>query len=182
MSRDPARRPGFTLIEIILVLGLIVVASSIVVVNFIAAAERGDGDLPPEATLRKAIRQARLQAAREGRIVTLRYDAEAGALVLDGGSREAGDKDAAAGARLPLGEAFAGRGGAAVRFYHVAPVRGLDGFGRRGERAFREADQVRFAPDRSSSPFAVEIDRGARDAERVVYDPFSALPKPGPES
>ena len=38
-----------------------------------------------------------------------------------------------------------------------------------------ETKEVRFAPDRSSSPFVAEIDNGQGTPVRLVFDPFSSL-------
>jgi hypothetical protein len=38
-----------------------------------------------------------------------------------------------------------------------------------------ETSHVEFAPDRSSSPFAVNIDTGSGTPERLIFDPFSSL-------
>jgi hypothetical protein len=38
-----------------------------------------------------------------------------------------------------------------------------------------ETKKISFAPDRSSSPFVVEIDTGKGTAARFTFDPFSSL-------
>jgi len=47
-SRRRSGRSGFTLIEILLVIALIALASSVVIVNFIAFTDRGDDSSPEE--------------------------------------------------------------------------------------------------------------------------------------
>jgi prepilin-type N-terminal cleavage/methylation domain len=58
------RRSGFTLIEIVLVLGLIALASSVFLVNFNAFNDRR-GSTNPSDILRQVIRDARFQAAAD---------------------------------------------------------------------------------------------------------------------
>jgi type II secretory pathway pseudopilin PulG len=168
------RGAGFTLLEIVLVLGLIVFAAAVVGVNFGAMAERGDRRDATEI-LRAAVREARFLAAAERRITSLRFDEETGELVVGAGTGEGAN-----GLRFALsdkGEASAVR----VRFFLTPASEGLEP-PRDPEDARTETEQVRFAPDRSSSPFSVEIDNGAGEPLRLVFDPFSSLLWRAPES
>ena len=156
-------RGGFTLLEIVLVLGLIAVAGSIVVANFSSMASR-DGQLSTEETLRTAIRQARFKAASQRSEIGLRFDKEQGALVLSDETRFA------------LNENFGPAGRGHIRFYLIPPAEGLSPW--RDERSAQlETEAVIFAPDRSSSPFAVQIDTGSGTPQLQRYDPFSGLPR-----
>jgi len=58
----------------------------------------------------------------------------------------------------------------------VPPARGLTPFEDPSQTQL-EISEVSFAPDRSSSPFVVEIDSGNGRPERIVFDPFSSLRK-----
>ena len=69
------KRTGFTLIEIVLVLGLITFATAILITNFASIANRGNS-LTTEETLLAAIRKARFIAAKERRVTELRFDKE----------------------------------------------------------------------------------------------------------
>lgn len=152
---------AFTLIEIVLVIALIAVASSVVIANFVAFADRGE-EVSPEETLRSAIRSARFHAASERRITTIRFDKEAGALALSSGEI------------FSLNDDFGNEGRGEIRFYLVPPAEGLRPFPD-PDRTRMETVEIAFAPDRSSSPFVVEIDSGSGNAERLVFDPFSSL-------
>lgn len=156
-----ASRAGFTLLEIILVFGLIALAAGVVIANFTTFLSFDD-QADPEETLRAAIRSARFQAAGAREITSLRYDKESGALVV-----EPGDS-------FPLNEDFGSDGRAEFRFYLVPPAEGMDRFPDPASTRL-ETNEVYFAPDRSSSPFVAEIDTGQGTPLRLVFDPFSSL-------
>ncbi|MGJ8639050.1 MAG: pilus assembly FimT family protein [Opitutaceae bacterium] len=163
--RRPSR--GFTIIEVVLVLGLIALAASIMIVNVTSIAERG-GDLNPEETLKAAIRKARYVAADKGTVVTIQYDEESGDLILSSGDR------------FDLGVEYGEEGRGKVNFFLVQPSEGLSPL-TDPEDARIEVSQVRFAPDRSSNPFVVEMDSGTGTPQRLVFDPFSSLQKKAKE-
>lgn len=190
----PLSRGGFTLLEIVLVLGLIAVAGAIVVANAIAMVDR-DGKRDPAEQLRAAVREARMLAGRERSEARLWFDRESGALKVAAGqpatadADEAGrgagdvfaeaaeaDRSAGADASFPLGERFTGGGArGTVRFFLIPPAEGL----RRApgpEDAEAQVAAVRFAPDRSASRFVAEIDAGSGTPRRIAFDPFSSLP------
>ncbi len=152
---------GFTIIEIVLVLGLIAIAGAIVITNFTTMADRG-GALTTEETLRAAINKARFIAASERTVIGLSFDEENGALTLSQGDS------------FPLDGNYAKGGRGHIRFFLVTPAKGLDPFND-PEKTRLETKEVHFAPDRSSSPFVVEIDSGSGSPERHVFDPFSSL-------
>lgn len=154
-------RAGFTLLEIILALGLIVLAAGVMITNITTFLNFGDRTLPEE-TLRASIRSARFQAASERQVVTLRFDKEAGALVVGSGES------------FPLTANFGPGESGEIRFYLVPPAEGMERFPD-AVRTQIETKTVRFAPDRSSSPFVAEIDPGQGTAKRLVFDPFSSL-------
>lgn len=158
---------AFSLIEIVLVLGLLALVASVVLVNFTAMIDRGKSR-SAEDVLRHAIREARFKAAASRQITSLTFDAESGALALSGPDGDELD-------RFPLGPDFRDRATPPVRFFVVPPEVGLRSF----DRAFDtrlEADRIHFAPDRSSTPFVVELDTGSGSPSRLPFDPFSSLP------
>jgi prepilin-type N-terminal cleavage/methylation domain-containing protein len=161
IGNQPRPDRGFTIIEIVLVLGLIAIAGTIVIANFTSIADRG-GKLSTEETLRAAIRQARFSAASTRSIVSLSYDEEDGVLSLSSGDH------------FPLDENYTRGGRGQIRFFLIPPAKGLDPF-QAPEKTRLETREVHFAPDRSSSPFVVEIDSGTGSPERHAYDPFSSL-------
>lgn len=162
-SRHHSRRPrtGFTLLEIILVFALIALAAGVILANFTTFLNFDDR-INPEATVRAAIRAARFQAAAGREVVSLHFDQESGALVVEPGES------------FPLNPNFNKDGRGEIRFYLVPPAEGMGPFPV-AARTQLETKEVRFAPDRSSSPFVVEIDSGQGSPERLVFDPFSSL-------
>ena len=152
---------GFSLLEIILVIALITLASSVIITNFTTFLNF-DEQINPEDSLRTAIRSARFQAANERSVTTLSYDDEAGALVISGGER------------FQLNSNFGKEGRGEIRFYLLPPAEGMGSFPD-AETSRLETKKLSFAPDRSSSPFAVEIDTGEGSAQRFIFDPFSSL-------
>ncbi|WPJ94669.1 type II secretion system protein [Coraliomargarita algicola] len=153
-------RAGFSLLEIILVFALIALASSVIIANFTTFLSFDDQN-NPEDTLRAAIRSARFQAASERTVASLSFDKETGALIVSQGES------------FPLAAPFKD-GSAEIRFYLVPPARGMADFPA-AERSQLETKEVRFAPDRSSSPFVAEIDSGFGSPKRIIFDPFSSL-------
>jgi len=158
-------RRAFTLIEIVLVLALVALAGSVVIANFSAFADRGE-EHTTEETLGAAIRKARFLAASHRTISELRFDKESGQLHIDGEGIEP--------LAFPLGEDFAKDGRGELRFYLVPAAEGSEPLPD-PMRSDLETSAVRFAPDRSASPFLAEIDRGFGSAERLRFDPFSSL-------
>lgn len=152
---------GFSLLEIILVIALITLASGVIITNFTTFLNF-DEQINPEDSLRSAIRSARFQAASERNVTTLSYDDEAGALVISGGER------------FQLNSNFGKEGRGEIRFYLLPPAEGMGSFPD-AETSRLETKKLSFAPDRSSSPFAVEIDTGEGSAQRFIFDPFSSL-------
>lgn len=160
-GKQRRRLSGFTIIEVVLVLGLIALAGAIVVTNFASMADRG-GKLSTEETLQTAIRQARFVAASERMVVSLSYDEVTGALLLSTGER------------FELGSEYSEEGRGEIRFYLVPPAEGLRPHPD-PENTQLETPEVRFAADRSSNPFVVEIDNGSGTPQRIAFDPFSSL-------
>lgn len=154
-------RDGFTIIEIVLVLGLIALAGAVVVTNFSSMADRG-GQLTTEETIQAAIRRARFVAASERALITLSFDEKAGALRLSNDEH------------FELGPEYGANGKSEIRFYLVPPAEGLSPYADPSKTRL-ETSEISFAADRSSSPFVVEIDNGSGTPDRVVFDPFSSL-------
>ena len=162
---NPNDRAGFTLIEIVLVLGLIAFATTILITNFASIADRGD-TLITEEVLIAAVRKARFIAASERSTTRLRFDKESNSLKISIGSNEV--------ETLPLDESLKETRSSEIRFYLIPSSKGLaptkDAF-----RTGLETKAVEFAANRSSSPFFAEIDLGSGTPERLQFDPFSSL-------
>ncbi|MFP4165944.1 MAG: Tfp pilus assembly protein FimT/FimU [Opitutales bacterium] len=184
-SKSTRTADGFTLIEILLVLGLIALAGSLVVTNFGSLLDRS-GDSSVEEQLRSAVREARFIAARDRIATSLEYDPMSGSFNIrpasetaDISSDSADSADsvdsAIAAIAYPLPEPFDPEGRGEIRFYLVPPAEGMRGSFSAPEETREPLAKVRFAPDRSSTPFVVEIDSGSGTPERLVFDPFSDL-------
>jgi type II secretory pathway pseudopilin PulG len=154
-------RSGFTLLEIILVFALIALAAGVMIAN-VSTFLSFDDQIAPEDTLRSAIRSARFQAASDRKVTVLRFDKETGALIIENGES------------FPLNADFGSGGNGEIRFYLVPPAEGMERFPEAAQ-AQQATPEVRFAPDRSSSPFVAEIDSGRGSPTRLVFDPFSSL-------
>ena len=165
LETGPASRhrsqAGFTLLEIIIVFALITLASGVIITNFTAFLDF-DEKINPEDSLRSAIRSARFQAASSRGIATLIYDDETGTLVVSGGES------------FQLNSNFGREGRGEISFYLVPPAEGLGRFPD-AKSSLMETKKLSFAPDRSSSPFVVEIDTGEGAPKRFVFDPISSL-------
>lgn len=161
-NRPGLSRGGFTLIEILLVIALIALAVSVVLVNFTAFADREDSSSPQEV-LTAAIRKARFIAAADRITTKLSYDRENGALQID-----------PTGDQFPINSDFGPEGRGEIRFFLIPSAEGLSPFPE-PDRSTLETPAVAFAPDRSSSPFIVEINSGQGTPARLRYDPFSSL-------
>lgn len=158
LRRSPGR--GFTIIEIMIVLAIMALITSLVVINTDSILQ-GIGDPPVEETFRKTIREARYLAGKEKDIVTLRYDAEETTFHLY-------DANGQALATFPTGLSS---DELTVEWFLIPPGAGLDltPIGRQREIPLSE---IHFHPDRSSTPFEVRFTQG-RAQLRQVYDPFS---------
>lgn len=155
------RSTGFTLIELIIVIGLIALVSGLVVTGTRGILS-GLGERPVEETLRFAVREARYQAAHRKETTVLRFDAGSASFSVE----------TLNGARLKEFPTGYGRDDRLdVRFQQILPHRGLRA-GLRSQRS--ELDAPRFRPDRSSTPFEAEIRIGMeRSTHR--FDPFSDI-------
>ena len=155
-------RTGFSLIEIVLVLGLIAFVATVMITNLASMANRGNTQTTEEILL-AAVRKARFIAASERKTTQLQFNKESNSLQISFGDSEVES--------LPLDESFKENSFAEIRFYLIpastglAPVRDAD----------LETKVVKFAADRSSSPFVAEIDHGSGTPDRLQFDPFSSL-------
>ena len=157
----PDYSAGFTLLEIILVVALIALASSIIISNFTTFLKFEDR-LNPEEVLYAAIRSARFHAACERELTSLSYEKESGSLVISTGDSFA------------LNYNFSSEERGEIRFYLIPSAQGMERFSD-PEDTKLEVREILFAPDRSSNPFVAVIDNGQGAVKSLVFDPFSNL-------
>lgn len=162
MELPSRNRAAFTLIEILVALALIALASGLLVGNLgTLLKELGPEPLPTQLHL--AIREARYQAALRKESVLLRFDAETATFLI---TTSQGTQIEARPTKLdPEEETLE------VTFRQYLPGRGLNADAR---QETIEIDHVRFNPDRSSTPFLAEVREGMEESTHR-YDPFSDL-------
>ena len=158
-------RTGFSLIEIVLVLGLIAFVATVMITNLASMADRGNTQTTEEVLL-AAVRKARFIAASERKTTQLQFNKESNSLQISFGDSEVES--------LPLDESFKENSFAEIRFYLIPASTGLAP-ARDAAYANLETKVVKFAVDRSSSPFVAEIDPGSGTPDRLQFDPFSSL-------
>ena len=155
-------RRGFTLVELVIVIGLIALVGGLIVINA-EGILRGLGSEPAERILQKAIREARFQAASIKESAFLQYDSEIGLLLVI----------AASGQELasyPLMDSDEPEPPDLV-FEQILPATGL---GSMDESETYRIPQVVFRPDRSSTPFQVRL-TDSTGSYTLRYDPFSSI-------
>lgn len=150
------RQRGFSLIEILVVIGLIALAGGLVAINAKGILQ-GLGQEPVDRIFLKALREARFQAAFRKEATRLRYDDESAKLLIF-------NQDGAQIEEFSLDDEDL-----RVTFEQVLPARGLGRIGREGTT---EIEAVVFRQDRSSTPFIVTFDtKDGTFSQR--FDPFS---------
>tara|TARA_B100001093_G_scaffold125839_1_gene118378 strand:- start:1119 stop:1658 length:540 start_codon:yes stop_codon:yes gene_type:complete len=157
---------GFSLVEIVLVLGLIAIASSIVIANFASFANKTDSISSEEALL-EAVRFARFTAAKNQSISELYFDAATGSLIVEDNSQNA--------ETFKLGKGFGPDLNGVITFYLIEPAEGFEPFDDRSKSRF-ELRRVQFDADRSSTPFNALIKEGLGSEQTISFDPFSHFP------
>lgn len=160
------RWSGFTLIELLLVVALIGLAGSVFVLNFNRLLSDNERE-SAEDTLRRAVSSARFEAAARRTKTALFWDVENGQLVII---------DALNGTplqQLQLDSDFSTGGSGRIQFYQSNTQAGIAApFGSQQEQAL---NQVRFAPDRSATPFRAVISRSGSASVEKVFEPFSGM-------
>ncbi len=157
---------GFTLIELLLVIALISLAGTVFVLNFNRLLSGSDSEAL-EDSLRRAVSAARFEAAARRIETTLHWDREAGQLIIS---------EHASGAQLhsiSLDSDFGQGGSGQLRFHATQTQAGIAApFGSpQGETL----TNIRFAPDRSGTPFKAVITSPGTSPIEMVFDPFSGM-------
>ena len=157
---------GFSLVEIVLVLGLIAIASSIVITNFASFTNKND-TISSEEVLLEAIRFARIEAAKNQSISALYFDDSIGALIVENNSISA--------ETFKLGKGFGAEFNSEITFYLIKPAEGFEPFNEGLDQSI-ELKRVQFDSDRSSTPFNALIKEGTNPPQTISFDPFSHFP------
>ncbi len=155
---------GFTIVEVIAVLCLVAVICGIVAVNFTAVIN-AVSERPVEDVLRRAVREARVQAAKTRKAAYLSFDKTRAAFLV---STETGEELAV----VETGRAGGEDSKLEVKFLPVLPETGLA-----GKPEFKASEvplpRVRFDPSGVAPPLRVSI-RTANEETSVSLEPFSA--------
>lgn len=162
---------AFSLIEIVLVLALVALATSVVLFNFDAFIGRGKTPTARES-LNESIRYARIEAAKTQAITEIHFDKESGSLIVSTQSQTLKSFD--------LGESFKASGFASIRFDLIPPAEGFAPFEPPADQK-NPLERVQFSPDRSSTPFLATIDDGINPPISIAFDPFSHFPRQEPQ-
>jgi len=153
---------AFTLIEIVMAIGLIALLTSVVIIN-VDSIFNAFEDRPLSVILKQAVREARFQSAKNKEPVHLEFDWESSRLLVKSANNAIlGDFPTGYPAEDPL---------LSITLYQLAPERGIASNSRTGP-VRRPVPRVTFDPDRSSTPFEVELKYGL-DQSLHRYDPFS---------
>jgi prepilin-type N-terminal cleavage/methylation domain-containing protein len=167
-KNDYYAQKAFSLIEIVLVLALIAIATSAVIFNVDSFIGK-DTNPSTRESLSEAIRFARIQAAKQQTLTELTFDQEQGALIVSSKSNTL--------KTFPLTDPnFQTTGTGAITFALIPPAEGLSPFPRNSDTSIT-LEKVQFNSDRTSTPFIVSIDDGINSEEVIVYDPFSHFPR-----
>lgn len=159
---------AFSLIEIVLVLALIALATSAVILNFDSFIGKGE-KISTRESLSQAIRYARIEAAKKQHLTELYFDQEQGALIV---ASQSGTLKT-----FPLTDPnFQSTGSGDITFSLIPSAEGLRPFPSARNSNFT-LEKIQFNSDRSSTPFIVRIDDGINPEETIVYDPFSHFPR-----
>jgi prepilin-type N-terminal cleavage/methylation domain-containing protein len=150
------RRRGFSLIEILVVIGLIALAGGLVAINATAILA-GLGEDPPEKVFLNALREGRFQAAYEKEATRLRFLEEENQLALFSDTGRLIES-------FPLNDTDL-----RISFLQVLPAQGV---GRLSREETSPINTIVFRPDRSSTPFIVTYD-GPKFRFSQRFDPFS---------
>ena len=154
-------RRGFTILEILLALAVVAMATGFVVMRS-DSIFAGIGERPLEELVQRSVREARYQAAQNKAAVFLRWNEDEASLQVLG---ETGN----------VLQTFRSgydpsRDNVRVTFLRVVPERGTNLRVRNPN--YRETSQVVFHPDRTSEPFAVRL-RIDHTESTHRFDPFS---------
>lgn len=159
---------AFSLIEIVLVLALIALATSAVILNFDSFIGKNSTPSTRES-LSDAIRYARIEAAKKQTLTELHFNQEEGALIVTSLSSTL--------KTFPLADPnFQADGSGAITFALIPTAKGLEPFPRNTNSDIT-LKKIQFNYDRSSTPFIVSIDDGINPEEIIAYDPFSHFPR-----
>ena len=158
---------AFTLIEIVLVLALITLISSVFIISPINIANQ-NSSMSPKEILAESIKIARLESAKNRTITDLSYDERNGNLIISENSKILHT--------LPLEKEHLEAGTKLIDFYLIPPVNGFESFENQKNESLH-LENISFSPDRSSTPFFIIIDNGIDPEEKIFFDPFSHYPR-----
>lgn len=156
-------KQGFSLIEILLVIALMALITSVVLVNS-SSLFKGLGDPPLQDQLKQAVRESRFQAAMNKEPVFLSFDQESGEFHITNEHNSILEK-------VVTGD-VSGNSNLEIKFFRIPPERGIQRSLRRGNFGIK-VKRVTFHPDRSSMPFYVHLIFDEDETLSITYDSFS---------
>jgi prepilin-type N-terminal cleavage/methylation domain-containing protein len=171
--QSPSRRPGFTLVEIVIVIGLLSLVTGLVVAN-VETLLPAFQSTPLEVKFRQAAREARIAAATSNRPTYLRFDAAAEEFRVIEKSAAAAPEDGEP-APLDLSASPYFTPEVTVDFFPIAAEeQGVIGGSGRG--ADEPVPELAFHPSGTSTPARIVIRWRTGEESVLTLDPFSSGP------
>ncbi|MEM9226484.1 MAG: type II secretion system protein [Verrucomicrobiota bacterium] len=178
-SDSSRQRSAFTLIEVVIVIGLISLVAGVAIANMdnlLGAFER----TPPEVQFRHAVREARILAADEGRPAYVRFDSLEEAFKVIHSVTEP-DEDADQSPLAATTDYGFSQPDVEVVFYPT-PAEVYGGINRfDGIDSLEPLTQLAFHPSGASTPATIIIRERGRDELRLTLDSFSSGPQASKE-
>ncbi|MBC2592726.1 prepilin-type N-terminal cleavage/methylation domain-containing protein [Ruficoccus amylovorans] len=166
--QSPPRPSGFTLVEIVIVIGLMSLVAGLAIANFDTILPAFQST-PPEVKFRRAVREARIAAATTSRPAYLRYDALAEEFRVIEKAAAAQEEPESADTPYFTPELT-------VEFLPIAAEKegAIGGFG--GLDATEPVPQLVFHPSGASTPARVRFRWRTGEESVLTLDPFSSGP------
>lgn len=171
-AQSPSRRPGFTLVEIVIVIGLLSLVTGLVVAN-VETLLPAFQSTPLEVKFRQAAREARIAAAISNRPAYLRFDAAAEEFRVIEKSATAAPEGGEASPDLSASPYYTPE--VTVDFFPIAAEeQGVIGGSGRG--ADEPVTELAFHPSGTSTPARIVIRWRTGEESVLTLDPFSSGP------
>jgi prepilin-type N-terminal cleavage/methylation domain-containing protein len=171
-AQSPSRRPGFTLVEIVIVIGLLSLVTGLVVAN-VETLLPAFQSTPLEVKFRQAAREARIAAATSNRPTYLRFDAAAEEFRVIEKSAASEPEGGEPAADLAASPYFTPE--VTVDFFPIAAEQ-QGTTGSLGYGADEPVPELTFHPSGASTPARIVIRWRTGEESVLTLDPFSSGP------